>query len=857
MDENGIIIRNKARLVAQGFNQEEGIDYEETFAPVARLEAIRMLLAFACFKYFVLYQMDVKSAFLNGFINEEVYVEQPPGFQSFNFPNNVFRLKKALYGLKQAPRAWYERLSKFLLKKGFKMGKIDTTLFIKTKDNGMLLVQIYVDDIIFGATNVSLCEEFSKCMHSEFEMSMMGELNFFLGLQIKQLKEGTFINQAKYIRDLLKRFNMKEAKTMKTPMSSSIKLDMDEKGKPINSTMYRGMIGSLLYLTASRPDIMYSVCLCARFQSCPKESPLSAVKRILRYLKGTMDIGLWYPKGDNFELIGYSDADFAGCKVERKSTSGTLRSKIRVALSTAEAEYIAVGLCCEQILWMKQTLSDFNLIFEHVPIKCDNTSTINISKNPVQHSRTKHMEIRHHFLRDHAQKGDITLEFVSTKDQLADIFTKPLNEEQFVDIRRQLGRLLSTPRFSGLFSFISRRLGFRVCACIFLFAFILCLDSFFTSFASLMAPRRETGTSRAQGKRLVEPSQPEQTEACRKARKVVPGRSVNFSQLQHFGFEGLFGRMGWLPVVTISESVFLTLSREHLSHSRHPFGWTHIYEANAWPTVPGFEPREVVQRLCGLANPQGMGKPSAHSLTVTSRVLHHMICSILLPRGGHRDGVSYLEAFIVDSILTGRRIHVGYLMMMHMISYVESSTRVLPYGRFLTRAFKDAGVDLSRETNFEAPTTYDMYDEQSLGRMKFEKAPDGSWVRKAERQAQGHDQIHPGVEEEAEMEDGLDPQRDFEQRGSLGTLMEELALVHDSRFYSIEEHLDQYQTGVTSWFDHFQQQFEHIEERMDQQQATFDHLKQRMDRIESRQTSQHEEMMAYLRSVFPPPTPQP
>ncbi|WJZ90882.1 hypothetical protein VitviT2T_009997 [Vitis vinifera] len=323
MDENGIIVRNKARLVAQGYNQEEGIDYEETFAPVARLEAIRMLLAFACFKDFILYQMDVKSAFLNGFINEEVYVEQPPGFQSFNFPNHVFKLKKALYGLKQAPRAWYERLSKFLLKKGFKMGKIDTTLFIKTKEKDMLLVQIYVDDIIFGATNDSLCEDFSKCMHSEFEMSMMGELNYFLGLQIKQLKEGTFINQAKYIKDLLKRFNMEEAKVMKTPMSSSIKLDMDEKGKSIDSTMYRGMIGSLLYLTASRPDIMYSVCLCARFQSCPKESHLSAVKRILRYLKGTMNIGLWYPKGDNFELIGFSDADFAGCRVERKSTSGT------------------------------------------------------------------------------------------------------------------------------------------------------------------------------------------------------------------------------------------------------------------------------------------------------------------------------------------------------------------------------------------------------------------------------------------------------------------------------------------------------------------------------------------------------
>jgi len=180
-DENGIIIRNKARLVAQGFNQEEGIDYEETFAPVTRLEAIRMLLAFACYKDFKLFQMDVKSAFLNGLISEEVYVEQPPGFESHEFPNNVFKLSKALYGLKQATRAWYERLSGFLLEKCFARGKIDTML-IKTKNDDLLIVQIYVDDIIFGSTNENMCSKFSKIMQEEFEMSMMGELNFILGL---------------------------------------------------------------------------------------------------------------------------------------------------------------------------------------------------------------------------------------------------------------------------------------------------------------------------------------------------------------------------------------------------------------------------------------------------------------------------------------------------------------------------------------------------------------------------------------------------------------------------------------------------------------------------------------------------
>lgn len=455
-DEHGVIVRNKARLVAQGYNQEEGIDYEETFAPVARLESIRMLLAFASHKEFILYQMDVKSAFLNGYIVEEVYVEQPPGFQDHKYPDYVFKLKKALYGLKQAPRAWYDRLSKFLLQNGFSIGKVDTTLFTKTKGVDLIIVQIYVDDIIFGSTNVSLCEEFSKCMHSEFEMSMMGELNYFLGLQIKQTKEGIFINQAKYVKDLLKKFDFEGMKPLSTPMSSSIKIDKDENGKAVDITKYRGMIGSLLYLTASRPDIMYSVCLCARYQSNPKESHLNAVKRIFRYLSRTKNLGLWYPKGTHIDLFSYTDADWAGCTIDRKSTSGTChflgfalvswfsKKQNSVALSTAEAEYISAASCCAQVLWMKQTLLDLGLSYDHVPIMCDNTSAINLSKNPVLHSRTKHIEIRHHFLRDHVQKGDITLEFISTNHQIADILTKPLALERFASLRRGLGLLDAT-----------------------------------------------------------------------------------------------------------------------------------------------------------------------------------------------------------------------------------------------------------------------------------------------------------------------------------------------------------------------------------------------------------------------------
>ncbi|KAK8578905.1 hypothetical protein V6N13_142162 [Hibiscus sabdariffa] len=323
LDESGNIVRNKARLVAQGYTQEEGIDFDETYAPVARMEAIRMLLAFACHHEFKLFQMDVKSAFLNGFISEEVYVEQPPSFEDPNFPNHVFKLSKALYGLKQAPRAWYERLSSFLIEKGFNKGKVDTTLFIKRKDKDILVVQIYVDDIIFGSTNESLCQDFAKLMQGEFEMSMMGELSFFLGLQIKQRKDDTFINQAKYIKEKLKKFGLENVKPQATPMSSSSKLDKDEGGKCVDSKLYRSMIGSLLYLTASRPDIMFSVFLCARFQANPKESHLIAVTRIFRYLKDTPNLGLWCPRDSTFDLQAYSDADYGGCKIDRKSTSGT------------------------------------------------------------------------------------------------------------------------------------------------------------------------------------------------------------------------------------------------------------------------------------------------------------------------------------------------------------------------------------------------------------------------------------------------------------------------------------------------------------------------------------------------------
>jgi hypothetical protein len=237
-NEHGVVTRNKARLVAKGYSQVEGLDFDETYAPIARLESNRILLAYATYHGFKLYQMDVKSAFLNGPIKEEVYVEQPPDFEDGEYPTHVYKLSKALYRLKQAPRAWYECLRDFLIPNGFKVGKVDPTLFTKTIAKDLFICQIYVDDIIFGSTNKSSCEEFSRIMIQKFEMSMMGELKYFLGFQIKQLQEGTFICQTKYIQDILKKFGMENAKPIKTPMGTNVHLDLNTGGKSIDQKVY-------------------------------------------------------------------------------------------------------------------------------------------------------------------------------------------------------------------------------------------------------------------------------------------------------------------------------------------------------------------------------------------------------------------------------------------------------------------------------------------------------------------------------------------------------------------------------------------------------------------------------------------
>nr|GEW49752.1 putative ribonuclease H-like domain-containing protein [Tanacetum cinerariifolium] len=301
-DARGIVCRNKARLVAQGRRQEEGIYYTDVFAPVARIEAIRLFLVFASFIGFRVYQMDVKSAFLYGKIAEEVYVTQPRGFEDLDHPKKVYKVVKALYGLHQAPRAWYERLSTFLLKHGYRRGTINKTLFIKKYSKDIMLVQVYVDDIIFGSTKKDWCEEFETLMQSEFEMSSMRPLTFFLGLQVNQRPDGNFIHQEKYVADILKKFDLDNFKLAFTPFEPQKIREKNVPDEPISVHLYRSMIGCLMYLTATRPDIMFVVCASARHQVTPKTSNLLSIKRIFKYLTAYPKLGLWYPRDSPFDL---------------------------------------------------------------------------------------------------------------------------------------------------------------------------------------------------------------------------------------------------------------------------------------------------------------------------------------------------------------------------------------------------------------------------------------------------------------------------------------------------------------------------------------------------------------------------
>ncbi|CAJ2666383.1 unnamed protein product [Trifolium pratense] len=446
------INKYKARLVVKGYAQIFGVDYSDTFAPVSRLDTIRLVLAIAAQKGWKVFQLDVKSAFLNGDLQEEIYVEQPEGFAVQGGEDKVYLLKKALYGLKQAPRAWYSKINDHLLSIGFEKSLSESTLYVKHKGKNSLIISLYVDDLLVTGDDTRLVEEFKQEMMQAFEMTDLGLMTFFLGIEIKQNENDVFIYQKKYAKEILKKFQMEECKTVSTPMNQKEKLSKEDGFDKVDEGYYRSLIGCLMYLTATRPDILFAVSILSRFMHCASEMHLKAAKRILRYIKGTVDYGVKFESCPTFKLCGFSDSDWAGSIDDMKSTSGycfslgsgvfswCTKKQETVAQSTAEAEFIAATAAVNQVVWLKKILFDLHLQQNHkIEVFIDNQAAIAISKDPVCHGKTKHFNIKLYFLREMQQNGEVTLVYCKSEDQLADLFTKPLPVSKFECLRQKIG----------------------------------------------------------------------------------------------------------------------------------------------------------------------------------------------------------------------------------------------------------------------------------------------------------------------------------------------------------------------------------------------------------------------------------
>lgn len=452
-DPSGRIVKHKARLVARGYVQKPGIDYEDVFAPVARLETVRIILALAGSNDWLVHHLDVKSAFLNGKLDEEVYVLQPEGFEKRGQMNRVYKLTKALYGLKQAPRAWNACLDKYLKSLDLVRCTQEYSVYTRSKNGKILIVAVYVDDLLVTGNCIVEVKIFKEQMNKKFEMNDLGLLTYYLGIEVGQLEGGITLKQEAYARNILDKTEMSQCNSTKCPIEHKVQLTKDEDGDLVDPTEYRRIVGSLRYLTHTRPDLSFAVGVVSRFMEKPTTKHLQAVKGILRYVKGTVDYGLVYLKGKNeVKICGYSDSDLAMDVNDRRSTSGmafyineslvtwTSQKQHCVALSSCEAEFMAATMATCQAIWIRRLLAEITgHAVEPAILHVDNKSALDLMKNPVFHGRSKHIDTRFHFIRECVENGEVTVVFVSSKEQRADILTKSMAKMKHKEMRELIG----------------------------------------------------------------------------------------------------------------------------------------------------------------------------------------------------------------------------------------------------------------------------------------------------------------------------------------------------------------------------------------------------------------------------------
>ncbi|PKU78369.1 Retrovirus-related Pol polyprotein from transposon TNT 1-94 [Dendrobium catenatum] len=457
---NGSVARYKARLVAQGNHQEHGVDYLETFSPVAKLPTVRILITIALFHNWTIRQFDVENAFLHGKLSETVYMKQPKGFEDTSHPDHVCLLQKAIYGLKQAPRQWYNTFTEHVLALGFQHSMADPSLLTYKNNDTRMYLLVYVDDILITGNNSEAISNLISKLAARFNLKDLGLANQFLGISIHYANNSYFLSQKSYALSILQQVEMEDCKGLANPTCTKIPSEITTDVLLSNPATFRRITGSLQYLTLTRPDIAFAVNVISQNMHNPLNTHCFLLKRILRYIRGTLDFGIPVTKSD-LKLRSFSDADWAGDPATRKSTTGfctflgqtlvswAVKKQKVVARSSTESEYRALAAATTDLIWIKRLLADFDIAQDNpAELFCDNTSAIALANNPVFHARTKHIEIDQKFIRDQIQQNNIRLLPICSVDQVADIFTKHMSTPRFQYLRLKL-TIVNDPSVCG------------------------------------------------------------------------------------------------------------------------------------------------------------------------------------------------------------------------------------------------------------------------------------------------------------------------------------------------------------------------------------------------------------------------